>query len=632
MAKRSMVAALLLLAAPAAAQDSFRHGRFRWVEGGVTVQSASEAGAEQAVANLPFLPGDRVWTDAGGRAELQFADGSVLRLDAGSKLDYVSHEPGSSRERVVLRLWSGGAFLHSRDIRSYPDFGIETPAGVVEVSERGVYRLDVASGETRLSVYEGEAALEADGTTRVRAGERVYARAGEPVEGPRGFDRAAAEDDFERWDSERGDVPSYAAARSSYLPEDVAPYGPELDTHGAWRYEPEVGHVWCPHVGAEWYPYRSGRWVWTVFGWTWVGYEPWGWAPFHYGRWGHSAVNGWYWMPGRVWGPAWVSWAVGREYVGWVPLGRHDRPVVVREHIRGHAVPRGSLVTETSPWVFTRRGDITAHDLTRRVADAADAAREVRVLDSPQARPSRELTPAAEHAVPRTVRARPTAGDTAPELRSDPVTTVPFPVARRRARDGEERTPEQAREPAAARAVRRWERVVPSAVPATAAAAAEAAHPTDVRTPTRAYGVAESEQRREAQPRTRGEGDRDVLRPLFRPLAHPRSDEVDRGERSRGTEVEGERARARPEVETQRRRRSEAEAERPRQRPEAEAERPRARPEGDERPRTRPHGDGDAEQRGRRHEAQPPAASEARPSTPPPAERGHARRRKEGSE
>ena len=58
--------ALLSLAVPALAQDDYRHGRIRYLEPGVTLQRATETGAEEAVVNLPFLPGDRVWTDANG--------------------------------------------------------------------------------------------------------------------------------------------------------------------------------------------------------------------------------------------------------------------------------------------------------------------------------------------------------------------------------------------------------------------------------------------------------------------------------------------------------------------------------------------------------------------------------------
>ena len=34
----------------------------------------------------------------------------------------------------------------------------------------------------------------------------------------------------------------------------------------------------------------------------------WSWPTHHYGRWGY-ARNAWFWIPGRTWGAAWVSWA-----------------------------------------------------------------------------------------------------------------------------------------------------------------------------------------------------------------------------------------------------------------------------------------------------------------------------------
>src|SRR5438105_4748454 len=189
---------VVALAAPlAASAESYRHARIRHVEEGVSIQRATETGAEEAVANLPFLPGDRVWTDERGRAEFQFAGGALLRLDSGSKLDYVARDEGRD-DRVVLRLWSGALILHARDRRDGP-FEIETPGGVVSQDGRGVMRVDVQSGETRLSVFEGEADLEGAQPVTVRAGERVYARRGGLEEGPREFDRAEG-DEFAEWD------------------------------------------------------------------------------------------------------------------------------------------------------------------------------------------------------------------------------------------------------------------------------------------------------------------------------------------------------------------------------------------------------------------------------------------------
>jgi hypothetical protein len=50
-----------------------------------------------------------------------------------------------------------------------------------------------------------------------------------------------------------------------------------------------------------------------------VSAEPWAWT-FHYGRWAPT-VAGWAWIPGTVWGPAWVDWYWGDGWVGWAPLG-----------------------------------------------------------------------------------------------------------------------------------------------------------------------------------------------------------------------------------------------------------------------------------------------------------------------
>ncbi|HEV7627507.1 MAG TPA: FecR family protein, partial [Streptomyces sp.] len=315
-------------AAPAVFAQSYRHGRIRHVEEGVSIQRATETGSEEATVNLPLLPGDRVWTDGNGRAEFQFPAGSLIRLDSASKLDYASHEEGRD-ERLVLRLWSGALYLHIRDRRDGP-FEFETPGGVVTAANRGIVRIDVESGETRVSVYEGEAGLD-NGTEeiRLRAGERVYARRGEAAEGPSPFDRGEG-DEFAEWDDARQDRTAYASSQpATSLPDEVAPYAGEFEGHGAWYYETEVGHVWRPYVAANWQPYSNGRWVWSVFGWTWVPYESWGWAVSHYGRWGYGSALGWYWIPGASWAPAWVSWAAGGDYVGWCPLGYRDRPVLV---------------------------------------------------------------------------------------------------------------------------------------------------------------------------------------------------------------------------------------------------------------------------------------------------------------
>jgi hypothetical protein len=525
--------ALVALAVPAVAQEDYRHGRIRYLEPGVTLQRGTETGAEEAVANLPYLPGDRVWTDANGRAEFQFEGGALVRLDSRSKLDYAAHDEGRDN-RVVLRLLSGGLYLRVRT-RNAEAFTVETPSGFVEARDRGVYRVDVDSGEVRLSVYEGQAMLDGGGRrVDLDAGERTYARRGEAPEDPSRFDRA--EDDvFARWDEDRERREAWAAGSRKYLPDELDPYASEFESNGTWYYEGDVGYVWRPTVSVGWRPYWNGRWVWTAYGWTWTPYEPWGWAPFHYGRWGFSAGLGWYWIPGRAWGPGWVTWATAGDYVGWCPLGYRDRPVYGWGGGHGgYAVARGQAGGPSSAWAFVKRGDVGARDLAvRRVDIRPETVGDVRIADSPRVRPTRdarelrEMPVTRDVAIPRNTRVKPTPADTVPELGPDRQTTIPNPAITRRGalpREDPTRPDRQPRadEVAVPRSPRDPERVDRGVE-----------HPTDARSPRRSgtetpgAAVPRGSAREGAPPRpendTRSERDRDVLRPLFRPLSEPRN-------------------------------------------------------------------------------------------------------------
>jgi Family of unknown function (DUF6600) len=119
-----------------------------------------------------------------------------------------------------------------------------------------------------------------------------------------------------------------APSRSStYLPQDLQAYGSTFDQYGSWQYDQPYGYVWFPQVGPDWRPYSYGAWSpIRSYGWTWVGAEAWAWPTHHYGRWGF-ARNAWFWIPGRTWGAAWVSWSFADDYVSWCPLGWNSRPV-----------------------------------------------------------------------------------------------------------------------------------------------------------------------------------------------------------------------------------------------------------------------------------------------------------------
>ena len=142
------------------------------------------------------------------------------------------------------------------------------------------------------------------------------------------------------------DVPVEAAPAldSSYFYDYLNPYG-------IWINHRTRGYVWIPHdVPYGWRPYTQGHWVWSDYGWTWRSQLTWGWAPFHYGRWGWDRGLGWFWAPGAVWGPGWVTWRSSNSYIGWAPL-----PPGVAFNA-GIGIRRLSLAIPSSSWIFVDGG------------------------------------------------------------------------------------------------------------------------------------------------------------------------------------------------------------------------------------------------------------------------------------
>ena len=124
-----------------------------------------------------------------------------------------------------------------------------------------------------------------------------------------------------------------------------------LTPYGSWRTVARWGEVWAPaRVARDWQPYTAGNWVYSEdYGWYWISDSSeaeWGWITYHYGRWAFDDTAGWVWVPNNVWGPAWVDWRRGDEYVGWSPLPPDDVIVEYRENPRF--------------WIFVRAPELIA--------------------------------------------------------------------------------------------------------------------------------------------------------------------------------------------------------------------------------------------------------------------------------
>jgi hypothetical protein len=440
-----VMAMVSLCGLPAAAQDSPAPdvasadppAHISFVDGAAVLERDGQA--ESDPLSMPLLAGDRLRTQ-GGRVEVLFADGSALHLDANTLVDFQSDE--------VVRLLEGQIRLSIAGPSREVSYRIDAPSAWVQIVDPGEYRIAIVRDQdVELGVLRGAAELvNEQGRSYIRAGERTFARAGAAPSPPYVYN-SAQWDSFDRWSEDRR--AQRLGASAQYLPDTVRPYSAAFDAYGSWRHEPDYGYVWYPRVSVGWRPYHHGRWVsLRPYGWTWIASDPWGWPTHHYGRWGISG-GAWFWIPGRHWGPAWVSWAYASDYVSWCPLGWNNRPVLQivnvnyfggRRYSPWHAwtvVPRrhfgGSHVR------VTRVATVRIDDRVHRTFVVRDRAPETRVALGRSASPIRT---AGRYAVPRsavdTLRAREAGGASTPRVER-----------------GERRFPAPAREPAAGRTLER---------------------------------------------------------------------------------------------------------------------------------------------------------------------------------
>jgi hypothetical protein len=324
---------LACLAGPSLAQSAGDPpGRAAFVsqrEGSVVFAPAGEEDWADLPQNRPLTEGDRLWTDRGGRAEVQLGT-STVHMDSETHLGISTLEDMSAQ----FMLQQGTVNARVREVAAGENFEIGTPNIAFRALQPGNYRIEVdpQTQLTRVVVHSGTAAIFGEGGQSIHLGtsqQAVFAgRFLAQVSAP-----PFAQDTFGRWADQRN-VEQDQAVAARYVPRGVVGAS-ELDRYGTWGQDPTYGAVWYPATTvANWAPYRYGHWSWvSPWGWTWVDDAPWGFAPFHYGRWTMIGPR-WAWVPGRLgprplYAPALVVFLGGSNgqfsmgsgpAVGWYPL------------------------------------------------------------------------------------------------------------------------------------------------------------------------------------------------------------------------------------------------------------------------------------------------------------------------
>ena len=397
-------------------------GRISYITGNVSIQPATSDEWGQAYPNLPVGPGDRIFTDNGGRAEIQIGR-TYVRVGPNSDVTLVD----DSQFNINFGVAQGSIRLHSFGLRPRQLVDISTPNGNAEFGEQGDLRVDVMpeNGATVFTNLGQFADITGAGNYRQQLdyGQSLEVAGTNPVY-PQWL-QPAGPDELDSWSQDR-DQSLTRVASYNYVSPDV-PGVADLDAGGDWQPETEYGPMWFPRgVSADWQPYHNGHWInREPWGWVWVEDEPWGYAPFHYGRW-VVYRDRWGWVPGPVnvrpvWSPALVVFAGGGgglSLSAWFPLGPGEayRPwyrcspryvdqvniTNIRESRRVHVERTYVNVTNITNVTYINREHVTAvrrEDFAsgRRVRDVAvrmdqRQAQQIRPMERPDvAAPSRPI-------------------------------------------------------------------------------------------------------------------------------------------------------------------------------------------------------------------------------------------------
>ena len=300
------------------ADTPVRLARFSFVEGNVSFRLAENQAWSSASINLPIRQGAQIWVEGKGRAELQFDDGSLLRMGSHALATLQTLFSDTEGTFSEVKVHEGLVTLTLRNKLAV--YQLDSPYASVKAAGPGRIRLGVGT-TVEVAIQKGNATIEgAQGSFRVTDGDYILL---ESANTPFRARRMPREDSWDRWNRERDGMLDSNTPGNSHLPSNIAIVANDLDSYGSWRNDDDYGQVWCPRVTSTWRPYSEGRWVWVhPFGWTWVSSEPWGWAPYHYGTW-VSRPWGWGWVPGPVtqcWSPAVVHFYQCNTGIAWVPL------------------------------------------------------------------------------------------------------------------------------------------------------------------------------------------------------------------------------------------------------------------------------------------------------------------------
>jgi hypothetical protein len=297
---------------------------------------------ESALLNLPLGPGDIIQTSDSRRCEIQFDNGTIVRLDFTTDLKIetiLARSLSSAKKLSNLLLAKGQVYIMYKKYDSMEIFQVMTPHAAVKLDHNSVALIKLTpEGDADVQVERGKARLlfgpDQSHLSQVKVDkrERYLVSAANQAE-PAAF---VEESDFIAWNVSVNEN-FLALHEESFLPKPLQKLPAAVfnfaqrfgNRYGEWIWHSLYGYVWRPFYNdyypwGTWQPLCYGRWSVYLNQLFWIPEEPWGWVPYHLGIWMWDAKKGWLWLPGSAFAPAWAVWDFYYGYYLWRPWSLFD--------------------------------------------------------------------------------------------------------------------------------------------------------------------------------------------------------------------------------------------------------------------------------------------------------------------
>src|SRR6266404_5948262 len=336
------VLACALWVTSASAESKARIVRLSEVQGSVQMDRGTGDGFDKTFLNMPIVEGSRLKTGDDGRAEVEFEDGSALRIVPNSEVEFTRLALGDDGQKLsTMQLVAGMAYVNYRG-KTADQFTLNFGRESVTLTEAAHFRIGVRNNEATLAVIKGR--LNVNGQSGPIEVDQKHTATFD-VDSDR-YDVAKNYEavSYDAWDKQQSEYHDRYASNGSSRNGSPYAYGmSDLNYYGNYMSVPGYGLVWQPYfMDATWSPFQDGGWVYYQgAGYMWVSSYPWGWMPYRYGNWAFVPGFGWVWQPGY-----WNTWYAVPRVVN--PPRRVSVPVPPVRGVGTVMVGRGLSVSPPS--------------------------------------------------------------------------------------------------------------------------------------------------------------------------------------------------------------------------------------------------------------------------------------------